>query len=177
MQHGALITSLWIGTAGYLVATPLEQTRSACDLAVASRSCSLQVLILFPKSLLFPAIIPADLFCGCLQAAASAAAATVLRNHAASPSTLADISLELPDQNPQQVLTDCVHALCQWRDDVARQEDEGLQPSRLMVLFALICMALPCCASVLYCSVLKRLLCCAVLCCAVLCCAVQPCST
>ena len=63
-----------------------------------------------------------------LQAAASAAAATVLRSHAASPSALAQISAELPERDPQQVVAECVRALCHWRDAVAREEDEGWLP-------------------------------------------------
>ena len=61
-----------------------------------------------------------------LQATVSAAAATVLRSHVAAPSALAEISKELPGRDPQQIVTECVRALCQWRDHVARQEDEGV---------------------------------------------------
>ena len=60
-----------------------------------------------------------------MQAAVSAAAAAVLRNHEASPQDLEAAAAASPDQNAQQVLSDCVRALCQWRDDVARHEDEG----------------------------------------------------
>ena len=60
------------------------------------------------------------------QAAASAAAATVLRSHVAPPSLLAEISKELPGRDPQQIVTECVRVLCQWRDHVARQEDAGV---------------------------------------------------
>jgi hypothetical protein len=60
-----------------------------------------------------------------LQAAVTAATATVLRNHVASPAVLADIAMNLPGRDRQQVVTECVHALCQWRDDVARDKDEG----------------------------------------------------
>ncbi len=66
----------------------------------------------------------------CLQAAVAAATATVLRNHVASPAVLADNAMNLPGRDPQQVVTDCVHALCQWRDDVARDKDEGWYCSR-----------------------------------------------
>ncbi|KAL0022097.1 hypothetical protein WJX79_008401 [Trebouxia sp. C0005] len=61
------------------------------------------------------------------QASVAAATATVLRNHVASPADLADIAMKLPGRDLHQVVTDCVHALCQWRDDVARDKDEGLQ--------------------------------------------------
>ncbi|KAL0050003.1 hypothetical protein WJX82_002589 [Trebouxia sp. C0006] len=61
------------------------------------------------------------------QAAVAAATATVLRNHVASPADLADIAVNLPGRDPQQVVTECVHSLCQWRDDVGRDKDEGLQ--------------------------------------------------
>ncbi len=60
-----------------------------------------------------------------LQAAVAAATASVLRNHVASPADLADIAKRLPGRDPQQIVTECVHALCQWRDGVARDEDEG----------------------------------------------------
>lgn len=61
------------------------------------------------------------------QAAASASAANVLRSHAVPPSMLERISADLPDSDPQQTVANSVHALCQWRDDTARQEDEGVQ--------------------------------------------------
>ena len=60
-----------------------------------------------------------------LQAAVAAATASVLRNHVASPADLADIAKKLPGRDSQQIVTECVHALCQWRDGVARDEDEG----------------------------------------------------
>ena len=59
------------------------------------------------------------------QAAASASAANVLRSHAVPPSMLERISADLPDSDPQQTVANSVHAMCQWRDDTARQEDEG----------------------------------------------------
>ena len=67
-----------------------------------------------------------------LQATASAAAANVLRNHAVPPSVLQRIGTDLLESDPQQIVANCVHALCQWRDDTARQADEGtlsLMPS------------------------------------------------
>lgn len=42
-----------------------------------------------------------------------------------SPTALAHISKEHPDRSAQQVMSDNVHAMCVWRDEVAREEDEG----------------------------------------------------
>lgn len=60
-----------------------------------------------------------------MQAAVSTAAAAVLRNHVASPGDLEAAAAAVPEREAQQVIADCVRALCQWRDDVARHEDEG----------------------------------------------------
>lgn len=75
--------------------------------------------------------------CFVMQAAVSAAAATVLRNYAASPQDLENTAAVMPGRDPQQVRIDCVYALCQWRDDVARREDEG--QLRYVLICSLLC--------------------------------------
>lgn len=69
-----------------------------------------------------------------MQAAVSAAAAAVLRHHAASPQQLEAAAVAFPEREPQQIVCDCVRALCQWRDDVAREEDEGAETMRMQAL-------------------------------------------
>ena len=60
-----------------------------------------------------------------MQAAVSAAAAAVLRNHVVSLQDLEAVAAAFPEREAQQVVSDCVRALCHWRDNVARHEDEG----------------------------------------------------
>ena len=75
-----------------------------------------------------------------MQAAVSAAASAVLRNYAATPQDLESTAAIIPGRDPQQVITDCVYALCQWRDDVARREDEGHVASALVGKVCVSCM-------------------------------------
>ncbi len=86
-----------------------------------------------------------------LQAAVAAATASVLRNHVASPAALEDIAMNLPGRDPQQVVTECVHALCQWRDDVARDKDEGWYRSRHICMSTVQSAYSHCCDSVILC--------------------------
>ena len=60
-----------------------------------------------------------------VQAAVSAAAAAVLRCHVALSQDVEAAAAAFPEREARQVLSDCVRALCQWRDDVARHGDEG----------------------------------------------------
>lgn len=63
-----------------------------------------------------------------MQAAAASAAATLLRKRAIPSNSLAHISKQYPDRPAQQVVSDNIHALCSWRDQTAREEDEGNLP-------------------------------------------------
>lgn len=61
-----------------------------------------------------------------MQAAAASAASAILRKKGISPHALDNLSQRYPDRPAQQVMSDNLHALCAWRDQAAREEDEGL---------------------------------------------------
>lgn len=51
----------------------------------------------------------------------------MLRKKGIPAKAVSHLSSMYPDRPAQQVVSDNVHALCAWRDQVAREEDEGMQ--------------------------------------------------